>query len=495
MGGLPKFIAELSALPLAGLLAAALLARLALRGRRIDDHPLCRACGYDLFGIPPDTRHRCPECGHDVRPRSAIVIGHRARRRGVLRLALALALLSGLGLAIVGRTVARGLGDYAARPTWWLIHELDARPGGDQHAAFAELNLRYARGDLSPSQVRGVTDAILAWQADTLASWNVAWGDFVEIARANRQVTDDQWARYLRQGVVLWLTTRPIVRQGDDPQFAMPLGPNRFGSRPPLTLRFDVSFQIDGLPATVFHSKPHRLDWGTRSRFGGPLRLPAAATTTPATQPVRHTVQADIDFEITEGVAPQPSPANPTHRWRQTLRSRFELVPADRQTVELVRDPAVLARLAQSLKLRELVFSPDTRRLDVGINVVQLLPVDFAADVIIRAGDHEWITRGVVMNASSAGQTSATADNVDAFDATHADVIIRGSAAAASRTTDMTRVWGGELIFENVPVTPSDQRGVPKPLISPTTQAQPPSNEDRPRSVIQSVDQTGTRAR
>src|SRR5215208_2333842 len=58
---------------------------LARRGRRIDDHPLCRKCGFDLFGLP-GTSHNCPECGRDLRRRRATRIGHRQRHRPLLRI-------------------------------------------------------------------------------------------------------------------------------------------------------------------------------------------------------------------------------------------------------------------------------------------------------------------------------------------------------------------------------------------------------------------------
>src|SRR4051812_26167646 len=144
MGGLLKIIAALSALPVAGLVAAFVMMRLGLRGRRGDDHPICRGCGYDLFGMF-DLRDRCPGCGRDVREASAIQIGHRERRRGVLRLATAVGLVSLLGLAVVGRTVARGLEDVGVRPTWWLMNQLDGPPGVQQQEAFGELARRFDR--------------------------------------------------------------------------------------------------------------------------------------------------------------------------------------------------------------------------------------------------------------------------------------------------------------------------------------------------------------
>jgi hypothetical protein len=65
-------------LSFAGLLLAVLLWRLGRRGRRMDDHPLCRKCGYDLFGLPADSG-RCSECGADIKAKRAIRAGNRRR--------------------------------------------------------------------------------------------------------------------------------------------------------------------------------------------------------------------------------------------------------------------------------------------------------------------------------------------------------------------------------------------------------------------------------
>jgi len=35
------------------------------RGRRIDNHPWCRKCRFDLHGLWPGAA-RCPECGIDL---------------------------------------------------------------------------------------------------------------------------------------------------------------------------------------------------------------------------------------------------------------------------------------------------------------------------------------------------------------------------------------------------------------------------------------------
>src|SRR5215213_3238964 len=56
-------------------------------GRLLDDHPICRRCGFDLFGLPEDA-HRCSECGRDLRERNAIVHGRRMRRPGLALLGM-----------------------------------------------------------------------------------------------------------------------------------------------------------------------------------------------------------------------------------------------------------------------------------------------------------------------------------------------------------------------------------------------------------------------
>src|SRR5688500_20138720 len=65
------------------LLAGMLFVRLGLRGKRVDDHPLCRRCGFDLFGLPEGATE-CSECGADLSVRwKAVRIGNRHRRGGL----------------------------------------------------------------------------------------------------------------------------------------------------------------------------------------------------------------------------------------------------------------------------------------------------------------------------------------------------------------------------------------------------------------------------
>src|SRR3954447_1099353 len=76
------------------------------RGRVVGSQPVCRKCGFNLFGLP-DTSTNCPECGSDLRKPNATRTGHLLRRRGLLwtgGILLFMALVSG---GLFGTVLAR----------------------------------------------------------------------------------------------------------------------------------------------------------------------------------------------------------------------------------------------------------------------------------------------------------------------------------------------------------------------------------------------------
>src|SRR5438034_10252686 len=108
---------------LISLVAIVLIAGIALavsgwRGRRVGDHPYCRKCGFDLFGVAE--RSRCPECGADVTMPKATRIGTRVRRRGMLVGGIAITVIAAATLVIVGTHVARSVPWIRYEPVWML---------------------------------------------------------------------------------------------------------------------------------------------------------------------------------------------------------------------------------------------------------------------------------------------------------------------------------------------------------------------------------------
>src|SRR5687767_396658 len=89
-------------------LAAAAAVLYALRGRRVDDHPICHKCGFDLVGKPAASAV-CSECGVDLGRKRSIRTGNRLRRRRLFALSLPVFLAAGGWLGVVGWGAAKGV--------------------------------------------------------------------------------------------------------------------------------------------------------------------------------------------------------------------------------------------------------------------------------------------------------------------------------------------------------------------------------------------------
>src|SRR3954467_8495060 len=93
-----------------------------LRGGRVGDHPRCRACGFDLFGLPSG-RGRCTECGADLSRPRASVTGVRRRRPGMLAIGATLFLLA-TATATGSVLTRRGKIEwYHHEPAWLLARQ------------------------------------------------------------------------------------------------------------------------------------------------------------------------------------------------------------------------------------------------------------------------------------------------------------------------------------------------------------------------------------
>ena len=75
--------------------------------RKRPDHPACRACQYNLSGLP-GTATRCPECGHALQPRGVILPREPFTSAALLWAGIMLVLLSIPGCC-VGDTILSAL--------------------------------------------------------------------------------------------------------------------------------------------------------------------------------------------------------------------------------------------------------------------------------------------------------------------------------------------------------------------------------------------------
>jgi len=196
------------ALPPTGLLV------FALRGRRIDDHPLCRSCHFDLTGLP-ETSTQCPECGKNVTAPGAIRIGHRQTRIGLAltsAAALALSLLT-LAAIIYALLTSADLSPY--KPLWWLASDLASSNPTLRKQAHGEIARSTTVPPPDPAPYLALADKLLARQANPSATWRPEMGDTLVTLRIAKILDDPRWSTFAYNHLNPTFITRPTYRPGD----------------------------------------------------------------------------------------------------------------------------------------------------------------------------------------------------------------------------------------------------------------------------------------
>ena len=430
------------------LLLALALTAVGVRGRRTDDHPLCRRCRFDLTGRPADAERRCPECGADLAPPRATVVGHRRRRPVLLAFGLAVLLPTlALEVATFGRLSTKAYW-YPYAPVVYLSHEAGSADPARRDPALTELVKRSTTGALSAWDCRWLADAALDYQGDPYKPWDEAWGDLLERFRADGRLSDDRWARYAAQALpgAMTLELRPAVRVGDPLPFAFNLRRQRSASGN--AFRADIR-------------EPSGVGEIVAAGGGAPVPVKAhrgriAAADLPQCKPDGsvYTLSVSIDVDIGE------SDARPGRRTlatrRLTASGSFTILKADQSPVGAVPNPSLVSVVRQSLAVTA-DWSTDTgpgRPPAVVIAVdSERTPFDVSFDVLVRSGGHEWPLGSFVHGRQPLGTHMGFCCPPSVDRHRPLDVIFRSNPAHAATTTiDIAQIWAGEVAFKDVPV-------------------------------------------
>ena len=189
------------------------------RGKRLDHHPVCRSCRFDLrASVAADAAATdfatCPECGKRGRP----AVGNRRRRpawvvAGVLVFALTL-----------GATVMVNAASFRPSMKFFALLRLETRPwfAGDLagDAALDELARRWKSGDLNPAQQdRLVADAVALGPASLPGQDRERagrWDQVAALALRGGRGTRDERVALVRSWLTYTLEVRSQVGQGED---------------------------------------------------------------------------------------------------------------------------------------------------------------------------------------------------------------------------------------------------------------------------------------
>ncbi|HMO25608.1 MAG TPA: hypothetical protein PKB10_05015 [Tepidisphaeraceae bacterium] len=183
------------------------------RNRPTSDHPACRKCGHDLFGLPT-TSTRCPECGTDLTIARAILPHTQTvptKRRWIVRTILLIALILTLW---AGWSVIHNPAYTSYKPSLVLVYLTEVTPPSD-YVAPAELMKRLEAGDLDRLSVWLIRQRAVAWvQATERApiTAGVRWW-FIMALHVEGKLDDTELIRRVDE-----LTTTKFAPLGRDDQ-------------------------------------------------------------------------------------------------------------------------------------------------------------------------------------------------------------------------------------------------------------------------------------
>lgn len=192
-------------------LLALLLLIFALRGRVVERGVFCRRCRFDLSGIELDAPDsRCPECGRAIGTGKLPRKTRRTRSKIMGTLAGMLLMISLVlaGISLSGNAPAV----YKHMPDRVVVYS--AVWGSD--LALDELLTRLSVPGPAPDWLwNRAIEGALAWQSDTSKPWDPRWGEIVSIAWQTDHLTEEQIARFVRNGTMPEVYIRNRYRKGD----------------------------------------------------------------------------------------------------------------------------------------------------------------------------------------------------------------------------------------------------------------------------------------
>ncbi|MCK4871689.1 MAG: hypothetical protein KAS72_03085 [Phycisphaerales bacterium] len=457
-----------------------------VRGRKISDHPFCRRCKYDL--VMHGKASVCPECGRGLADHRAVRHGIRCKRPRVIAFG-SLFLLVGLGgWGVAGWASAVTYDWNRIKPVSWLKREAIVPSTTIPTPAHQELLRRLMLGRLSEQQVDDLVQTGLSIQGDPNATWNDEWGDFIEEAIERGKLTDEQEETYYRQTLEFSfdITCRPKVRAGEPIPFRISTIPFRLSFRRwdlapngPVLFGFSEWQDLSINGKTVECRKP----WIGRHRVspvvGGSRWTPMVEL---AMDEGAHEIRIVCDFAVILSTCGADRPEyshiedipSPLARWTRVLSLDIEVVPADVPVVmcvpdESVRDEIVAGIIAECVD--EKVVLPNgfggeqTMAVLQGTVVFLSPPVDLSFAVFGRHGKTEKRLGSAMARAGRDTNCpfDYRTDPREVFpDARTIDIVLRTDVGPAERTIDITEVWDGEIVIEDVPLyAEEDEPGPP----------------------------------
>jgi hypothetical protein len=473
------------------------------RGRRLNNHPQCRDCGFDLDGVYPATI-TCPECGSGLRRPKAVRDGVRRRMGWLMAVGVLLALLPMAPLFTLLYAGATGTNLTKYTPTGLLLWQTRvASPALNKQIA-DELIDRMLKKQLDKGQSTAVAERVLAIQADRASTWDEVWGDVIERLSLNGDLTKDQLERFRRQSIALSGHCRAAVRAGDPLSIVIKQDSGRVGASSQMlamaavdsaklgdiTLKRAPTPSAGGLFGGGYGTRGEMFFYlyGSKMNTGWNMTMPqeqvVTMTVPKGTEPGVRTLTATVlcrvgdqqaGWNMSKMKAGDPGVAS------FTVTQTVNVVAPDAEPIKSLtptpqQEKEMTALLKQAQVTANVSASSSPLPFFGGVSVSRVVmlqlqfdkpPTPFAFDAFVRIRDKETplgsltsspagpgMMRGMYMGGAS-GQNlwlSADVPNLQRGDQ-KVDLIFRPSVKAALGTVDISEIYGKEIVLKNVTVT------------------------------------------
>ena len=502
------------------------------RGRRLNDHPQCRDCGFDLQGVFPASS-TCPECGSGLKRPRAVRNGVRKRMPAVAAAGVLIALLPVAPAAVMLYAAVTGTNIAKYTPTGVLLWQTRVSSPEVNKTIANELIDRLTKGVLDKAQSSAVAERALALQADRSSQWDAVWGDVIERINLNGDLSTAQEDRFRQQAVSLSGRTRGTVRPGDALPIIVKCAPGRVGSASQmLAMTYLESATLDGeavrKPSTrggsmfggmggsgpelyfYLYGAKTNSGWGTTPTQGqeqaSSLIIPKG--TRPGLKTLKVTVLSKVSdaqmgwsgerlksgapgvstFTITQQVEVLAEGSDPIKRITPTPQVEKDMRTMLSQTTvnaSVVANSGLFPIFGGGLSI--------SRSVSAQLSV-DSPPAPFAFEVFVRVRGKETrlgeiassptVTsgggRGYMMmgmgGASPAFYLGAEVANLQRSDKT-LDLIFRPSTKVAMATADLAEIYGGEIVLKDFAVTrnevPGTESGQTEPGSEPELKTEP----------------------
>ena len=424
-------------------LVGVVLMAIGLHGRRINDHPVCRSCRFNLVGVYPAVG-TCPECGGDLAPDRAVRRGARQRRRGAL-IAGSVCLLVGVGLGgAMAWGSAAGFNWNTVKPVWMLMRESESGSPANIAAAVAELADRLDDDKLTETTTRRLIDRALAEQASD-NEWVPEWGEVLRLAELSGLLTPSEVERMYKLGIVIELEMRSRVAAGEPWPISVKAYSGRASTHQSFTVFCSlIEMTIDGKPAMPADAD---LRFGLGAPGGGTIS--SLQTAMIPAEPGERLVKTHWRVRVTRAFSDKQPLAEWTFRDARTV----QVLEPGRSLIELVNSSAPVRQSIQKLSIEAGGERGGSVTLTPSITFIDP-PTDMAFAIEMMV-DGERIGLSPVAQRGGNGHYSFTLGPtvVTGFEVDTVTLVFRPSPEAAGQVPGIDTIWGGEdIVFDDVPV-------------------------------------------